>query len=133
MSMAKKSRNSCVALESACSPACESAYRAVSSAKAWPWVERLAEMRQECGTVLRCLRRPLMNALNRRHEKGQPCLHPRPMGVSGVSPCLVSTTNEQSLSMSAMRVTISAGTPSELRDRVSAHGSIESYALRMSM
>ena len=44
-------------------------------------------------------------------EKGQPCLQPRPIGVSVVLPCLVSTIREQSLSMSAMRVTISAGTP----------------------
>ena len=67
-----------------------------------------------------------MKALKRRHEKGQPCLHPRPMGVSGVSPCLVSTMREQSLSMSAISVTISAGTPRELSDRARAQGSMES-------
>ena len=89
-------------------------------------VERLAEIRHEWGTVFRCLSRPFMNALNLSTEKGHPCLHPRPMGVSGVSPCLVSTTRVQFLSMSAIRVTISGGTPNELRERARAHGSIES-------
>ena len=126
MSIAKKLRNSYVAFDRACRPACESAKRAVSSAKACPCVERLAEMRQECGTVFRWRSRPLIKALNRRHENGHPCLQPRPMGVSGVSPCFVSTTSEQSLSMSAMRVTIAAGTPRELSESERAHGSIES-------
>ena len=78
----------------------------VSSANAWPCVDKVEEICHECGIVLRCLRRPFMNVLNLRHENGSPCLHPRPMGVSGVLPYCVSTVREQSLSMSAMRVII---------------------------
>ena len=65
-----------------------------------------------------------MKALNLRQEKGSPCLQPLPRGVSGVLPYCVSTVSVQSVSMSAIRVTIWAGTPSDLRARASAHGSI---------
>ena len=106
MSMEKKERNSWVADVSACKPMCESAISMVSSANAWPCELVVGVMRHAWGMVLRCRSSPLMKALNLKQEKGSPCLQPLPIGVSGVLPYCVSTVNVQSLSMSAISVTI---------------------------